>query len=299
VRVAVLGLGAMGARMSARLVAAGVETHVYNRSPQAARALASAGAHAADSPRAAAERADVVIAVVSDDEASRAVWLSEKGGALHGLRRGAVAVESSTLSPAWVRQLAAAVERREAPFLDAPVVGSRPQAEAGDLRFLVGGSTSALRSVRPVLERLGSAVHHVGPVGSGATMKLVVNALLGVEAAALAEALSLAERAGVDAAVAADVLGATPVASPAMKRFAGLIRSGDFAPNFPLRLAEKDLRYAERLALESGVRLETVRVAHALASRAVASGLGDLDLAALGRVLEDGASEAAAVRAGG
>src|SRR5271168_1104442 len=138
-RIAVLGLGAMGRRMAVRLLRAGHSVSVYNRSAGPLHDLVAAGAMAGTTPRAAADGAEIVIAMVRDNEASRAVWCDEQDGALKGIGAGAIAIESSTLTPGWVRELAAKVQQTGANLLDAPVVGSRPQADAGQLIHLVGG----------------------------------------------------------------------------------------------------------------------------------------------------------------
>jgi len=154
--VAVLGLGIMGSGMARRLVSSGFPLSVYSRSREKAAPFAELGVYLADSPRQAAERADVVISMVSDDTASRAVWMGD-AGALAGARRGSVLIESSTLTVAWIKELAEASSQRDLEFLDAPVTGTKPHAESGQLLFLVGGSANAVEVARPVLSALGRA----------------------------------------------------------------------------------------------------------------------------------------------
>ncbi len=192
--VAVLGLGAMGRRMAKKLLEAGHDVVAYNRTGERARALEAEGATRAESPREAAARSDIVIGMVTDDDASRAVWLDANTGAIGGLREGAVAIESSTLTSAWVRELADAVTARGAGFLDAPVVGSRPQAEAGQLIYCVGGAAETLNKARGGLSAMGAAIHHVGPVAAGIATKLAVNALFGIQVAALGEMLGMVRK---------------------------------------------------------------------------------------------------------
>jgi len=161
-RVAVLGLGLMGYGMANNLLRAGFPLTVYNRSRDKAAPLAAAGATVAETPRQAAEGADVVVSMVADDTASRAVWLGETG-ALAGARDGALLIECSTLSTAWVRELAGLASAKGCPLLDAPVTGSQPQAEAGELGFFVGGDAEALRQVEPVLKAMGQRINHHVP----------------------------------------------------------------------------------------------------------------------------------------
>lgn len=253
--IALLGLGAMGSRMAKRLVEAGHALTVYNRSAGPAEALADLGVSVAPTPRAAAEGAEMVIAMLTDDDASRAVWTDPETGALAGLSVGAIAIESSTLTPGWIRDLAAAVEDRNAVFIDAPVAGSRPQAEAGQLIYLVGGDDDVVERARPVLAVMGGAIHHVGPVSHGAVLKLVVNALFGVQVAAVAELIGFLEASGLDAEKAIGLLGDTPVMSPAARGVAGLMLAENYAPMFPIDLVAKDFRYAVDAASGAGADL--------------------------------------------
>jgi 3-hydroxyisobutyrate dehydrogenase-like beta-hydroxyacid dehydrogenase len=242
-RIAFLGLGAMGRRMAARLLA-DHDVVVWNRSPEPAAALAAAGAERAETPREAATGADLVITMLTDDDAARAVWLQPEHGALGGMAPGAVALESSTVTPDWVAELGAAAAAAGVRLLDAPVAGSTPQAEAGALAYLVGGDAETLAEVRPVLDAMGRVVVHAGGPGRGAVLKLMVNALFATQVAVVAELLQLAERHGLPAAEAAELLGPLPVTSPAAKGAAALMVAGDHASRFPVRLVAKDLRYA-------------------------------------------------------
>src|ERR1700722_5253490 len=184
-RVAILGLGIMGTGMANRLLSAGFPLTVYNRKRQKSAPFADAGAFVAESPREAASRSEIILSMVGDDAASRGVWLGEKG-ALAGARPNAVLIESSTLSGAWIQELAAKAAERGGRFLDAPVTGTKPHAASGELVFLVGGSAEALAKARPVLAAMSREIMHVGPSGSGALMKLINNAVCGVQAVALA-----------------------------------------------------------------------------------------------------------------
>jgi 3-hydroxyisobutyrate dehydrogenase len=178
-RVAILGLGIMGSGMAGRVLSADFPLMVYNRNREKAAPFEKGGAFVAASPREAAARAEIIISIVADDAASRAVWLGEDG-ALAGASRESVLVESSTLTVAWVKELAAAAAHRGCELLDAPVTGTKPHAAAGELLFLVGGSASALATARPVLSVLSRDIVHLGPTGSGAYLKLINNFLCGV-----------------------------------------------------------------------------------------------------------------------
>src|SRR5262249_20339014 len=151
---------------------------VYNRTRSRAEPLAQAGARIADSPRDAARDADFVFAMVSDDPASREVWLGENG-ALSGAKQCAILLDCSTLTPRWVKELGQLAAERGCHFLDAPVTGSKPQADAGELGFFIGGDAETVERARPVLEPLSVFIHHMGPTGSGAMYKLINNLIGG------------------------------------------------------------------------------------------------------------------------
>jgi len=274
-KLAFLGLGAMGSRMAAKLLEAGHQVTVWNRTAGRSQALADAGAVVAATPRAAATGADVVFAMVRDDAASRQVWLDAETGALAGLEQGAVGVDCSTLSVDHVRALAGAFGQAGYDFLDAPLAGSRPQAEAGQLIFLVGGAGPVLARVRPVLDAMAAAVHHAGDNGAGAAVKLMVNALFGVQLATMAELIGLARKAGLDAAAAVEIVAATPVCSPAAKAAAGAMLAGAFAPAFPIDLVAKDFGLVADAAAGVEATVPVSAAAQAVYEAGVADGIGD------------------------
>jgi 3-hydroxyisobutyrate dehydrogenase len=282
--IAVLGLGAMGARMATRLIAAGHAVTVWNRSPEATEPLLALGATVKGTPRAAAQSAEIVIAMVFDDAASRTVWLDEKTGALGGLASSALAIESSTLTPEWVQELGVAVTARGAAFIDAPVAGSRPQAEAGQLIFMAGGEAIAIERARSVLAQLGSAVHHVGSLGHGAWLKLVVNSLFATQVAAMAEQLALLRAAGVDPDRALAALKAMPVTSAAAGGAATLMLARNFAPQAPVDLIAKDLGYAVRSAERVRSSLPVTSAVAARYTAASAAGFGAENLVAVSKL---------------
>lgn len=241
--VAILGLGAMGSRLAASLLGAGHAVTVWNRTPQRAAPLLALGARLAASPGDAAAEAAFVIAMLRDDEASRAVWCNPHDGALAAMRPGAIAIECSTLTPSWVTALAQQAEWRGIAFVDAPVVGSRPQADARQLIFLAGGEADVIERSRPVLLAAGSAVHHAGKAGDGMRLKLAVNALFATQVAALAELLSALVAAGLPAERVLDIFGQLPVLSAAGRGAAAMMAAQQHAPLFPVELVVKDLEY--------------------------------------------------------
>ncbi len=278
--VAVLGLGIMGGGMAVRLLSAGFPLSVYNRNREKATKFAEGGAFVAASPREAAARAEIVISMVADDTASRSMWLGEEG-ALAGAARGSLLLESSTLSVGWVRELSAVAVEKECEFLDAPVTGTKPHAASGELFFMVGGSAAGFARARDVLSVLGREVLHVGPNGSGALIKLINNFVCGVEAASFAEAMALVNGSGLDREKCIAVLSNSALASPLIKRMLTSMESGDFTPNFPLKLMTKDIGYAINEAAKCGLPLQTAASALEVFKHAVDQGLGDLDFSAV------------------
>lgn len=279
--VAFLGLGAMGVRMASHLISDDIDLRVWNRSG-VPRGFPSLDPYLAPAPAAAVRDADVVVAMVADDGASGAVWL--EAGVLDGLSRGATAVECSTLSPRWVSKLAEQARQAGVAFVEAPVVGSRPQADAGTLVFLAGGETTILDRLRPTLLRMGSEIHHVGPSPAGAYAKLIANALFTVQVAALAELLGFARHARLELDVLMEALGALPVSSASAKGAAKSMLAGAFQPLFPLRLAAKDLRYAADEADAVGSEVPMIRAAKLLFDRAGGQGLLEEHLTAVAKL---------------
>jgi 3-hydroxyisobutyrate dehydrogenase len=279
-RISLLGLGIMGAAMARRLVDHGFEVTVWNRSPARTRSLVAAGARAAATPAEAAHGAEAVIAMLADDVASRVVWLGD-AGALAAMDRGALAVDSSTLTVEWMRELGRAAAERGVGFLDAPVTGSKRQAEDGVLNFLVGGATQDVESARPLFAAMGRGHVHVGPAGSGAMMKLINNFLCGVQVASLAEAMAMAERSGIDVKLAGDVLAAGSPGSPLVKMVVQRMVARDYTPNFLVPLMVKDLSYVIDAFGGAGIELADARAARERFTTAVNMGFHDQDIAAV------------------
>jgi 3-hydroxyisobutyrate dehydrogenase len=280
--VAILGLGIMGSGMARRLLSTNFAVTVYNRSREKSAPLVSEGAFAAATPREAASRSRVILSMVSNDDASRDVWLGDDG-ALAGAASGSLLIESSTLSGGWIRELAAQASQLDCQFLDAPVTGTKPHAASGELVFLVGGSQDAVAAAQPVFSVLGRQTHHLGPIGSGTLMKLVNNFVCGVQAASLAEALSLIDRGGLDRAKALSILTNGAPGSGIVKRVADRVTAGDFTPNFALRWMAKDLSYALGEASARKVSLETAAAALSLFQHAINDGHGDEDFSAVSK----------------
>ncbi|MGH2416692.1 MAG: NAD(P)-dependent oxidoreductase [Candidatus Limnocylindria bacterium] len=260
-KVAVVGTGRMGSAMARSLARGGTDLVLHNRTPDRARSLADElGATVAATPAETASAVDVVITMLANQEAVEETW-GGQDGLLSGARRGAVLVDMSTVPPAVIQHFANRAAAAGVGILDAPVSGSVPLAETGKLTVMVGGSADDVERARPVLEQLAASVHHIGPLGSGAALKLAVNTLIFGLNQAVSEALVLAERAGISRETAYDVFAAGAAGAP----YVGYKRAAFLDPDgtpvaFALDLADKDLRLILELADHLGAPMPQTRV---------------------------------------
>jgi 3-hydroxyisobutyrate dehydrogenase-like beta-hydroxyacid dehydrogenase len=272
-----LGLGRMGAPMASRLLAAGHDVAVWNRTEGRTDDLVERGARRASSPAEAAASADGVITMLADPEALEAVVFGHDGIAA-GLAADATLIDMSTVGPDVARGVGTRLGG-DGRMLDAPVLGSTPQAEQGALKIFVGGQPELYERWQPVLETLGRP-GHFGPLGAGAAMKLVVNSTLGAAMAAVGEALTLADKLGLDETQVLDVLAESPVGAT-VKAKREKIQNQTYTPNFKLSLAAKDVRLVRAAAERAGFDARVAASAVALFTDAEAAGLGDLDYSAV------------------
>jgi 3-hydroxyisobutyrate dehydrogenase len=259
-RLGFIGLGGMGGRMARRLLAAGYDLTVHDRARERARPLEQSGAKFAPTSKQVAAAADVVLSSLTDDAAVEAVMFGPEG-ALAGARPRTIFIEMSTVSPRASRQLHEAATTRGLLVLDAPVSGSTPQAEEGELVIVVGGEEEVYRRCRSILEVLGKESFYMGPAGSGTATKLCLNTLLGVGIQALAEAIALGFRSGLDHDRLLQMLGDTAVLSPSQKSKLEHARTGEYPPTFPLRLMYKDFGLVSQHAQELSVAMPSTAAA--------------------------------------
>lgn len=278
--VAFIGLGAMGAPMASNLLAAGFALRVFNRRTERARPFTELGATVCASVAEAVQGARFVVSIVSDDEATRAVMLAE-GGVVASAAPATIVVDSSTNTPAMAREVAQAAAARGLAYLDAPVSGSVPQSRNRELVFMAGGDAAAFEAVRPVLDAMGRMALHVGASGAGATIKLVNNMLAGTMTAALAEAVSIAQAAGVDPQAAQAILSEGPVASRLVRSKLPKMLGRDFSAQFQLALMDKDLRYFLALAQQLDRPAPIASLVRGQFQAARRAGFGRLDTSAL------------------
>lgn len=247
--VGFIGLGAMGSRMAKNLHNAGFALRIWSRDRAKTRALADAGARLVDSPGDTAKRAAFVISMVADDLATRDVMLGA-AGVIAQAEPDTIIIDASTNTPGTAREMARAAAARGVHYLDAPVLGSLPQAEAGELVFLVGGDPQAFQRSEPVLGAMSRKSHHLGDSGAGATIKLINNMISGSLLAVLAEAAQVIEAARLDPTAAVAALSDGAASSRMLTGKLPKIFERDFTPQFQLELMEKDVRYFLQLAAE-------------------------------------------------
>jgi 3-hydroxyisobutyrate dehydrogenase-like beta-hydroxyacid dehydrogenase len=259
--VGVVGTGRMGSAMAHALRDAGLEVTLYNRTPERAAALAGVlGCDVCTSPREVAAKADIVLTMLADDDAVLSTWRGPKG-LVGGARPGTVLVDLSTVTPDTIRSLEDETRATGVGILDAPVSGSVSLATSGQLTLMVGGSAEDLEKARPALEALAKTIVHIGPLGSGAAMKLAVNTVIFGLNEAVAEGLVLAEAAGIARALAYDVIANSAVGAP----YVGYKRAAFVDPDgtpvaFALDLAAKDLGLIRVLAERVGLDLPQSRI---------------------------------------
>jgi 3-hydroxyisobutyrate dehydrogenase-like beta-hydroxyacid dehydrogenase len=280
--VGLIGLGLMGKPMGRNLLKAGFQLVVWNRTAARAEELVGEGAKLAANPRETATAADVLITIVSDPPALEEV-LWGRQGAMEGLRRGSIYMDSSTISPELARRVAAACGERGVDFLDAPVTGGDWGAKKGELVFMIGGKAEVLERAKPVLEVLGKKFVLLGPNGAGQTVKLAMNLILALEVEALAEALALATSAGVPGEKLVEVMQSSMARAGVLDVKAPLMLKHEYAASFPLRLMHKDMRLALELARQQGVNLPAAAAAYATYSAVKDASKDDPDYSAVAR----------------
>jgi 3-hydroxyisobutyrate dehydrogenase len=281
--VAFIGLGQMGSGMAASLLAAGHVVQVYNRTAARAKPLVQQGARLFATPAAACSGVDAVISMVTDDPASRAIWCGAEGVLTAGLKPNTLAVECSTLSQAWVLELAARAGALGLRYIDGPVTGLPDSAAAGTLTLLVGAATADLEAARELLGTFSERIIHFGAVGAGTAYKLIINMLGAVQIASVAEALAIAERAGLDLHTVADAIASGQAASPQVVRNSRRMVEGDHLRDviFTPRLRLKDVTYALQLTQQLGVASPFGSLAEAAFRQLCEAGLQDANESAI------------------
>ena len=281
-KIGIIGAGIMAAGMAQNFLKHGYEVFIWNRSPEKLKPLVMAGAKQLDTPKAVSEASDIVIECVSDDAASRSVWLGEKG-ILAGAGEHTTLIASSSLSLSWTDELIGLCADKHYKFLDMPLTGSRAGAENGKLRLLVGGDAQVLESVRTDLEMISEKIYHFGPGGSGMRFKLILNSLIGIHMNAAAQAIAMARKAGIELDVFGHALfdGAMGPASPATKLVIDSFGWDKDHVNFAAELLEKDLGYAKDMAKQYGFDFDLLNDTHADYQKLKTAGHGKSDVTSI------------------
>lgn len=280
-RIGFLGLGIMGSRMAANVARAGFPLTVWTHTPgKAERWTSEHEATAVATPAAVADVSDIVVSMVVDGEQVASVLLGEDG-AIESARTGQIYVDMSTIAPPDTRRIGAALRDRGVSMLDAPVTGSSPRAEDGSLTIMVGGEASDFERVRPLLETMGQLIRHVGELGQGETLKLINNALGAANAAAVAEALLLADATGIDLDAFVEVVSGGSGASAQLTLKSGPMREHDFTTLFKTAHMLKDVRLCLEEAQAAGVPFASAAHARDLLTATMGRGHGDADYASI------------------
>lgn len=286
-RIGLIGTGLMGRQMGRRLLMAGFPLLVWNRTKEKAGELLEAGAAWAESPAACAAASDVVITMVTDSAASHEV-ICGQGGVLQGARPGLILIDMASIAPAMSRTIAGQAKERGVAMLDAPVTGNPKVASEGKLGIMVGGPKEVFEACLPIFSAMGVKIVHVGDEnGLGTTLKLINNLVMGVAIEAVAEALVLAAKAGIDPVKVVEITSVGGARTGAMETRGPRMITHDFSPHFSANNMYKDLSQALKLAEEVGAFLPAAAVSLEILRALKNRGKGDLDSAAVMTIIEE------------
>ena len=285
--VAFIGLGTMGEPMVRNLLEAGHRVMVYNRTGEKAQKLAKeTGATVANSPKQAAEKADITITCVSDSPDVEAVVLGEEG-IIYGARSGSLVIDMSTISPDVTRRIAQALTAKQIAMLDAPVSGGSEGAQQGTLSIMVGGQAEDVARAMPVLEAMGRTITHVGPIGAGQTTKAINQIIVAGTYWSVAEGMSLGLKAGLDMDKVVQAVGNGAAGSWGLTNRSSNMIGNDYPLGFRMRLHQKDLNIALETARGLGMPLPVAAYVEQVETGLIAKGYGDEDVSAIARSVRE------------
>ena len=287
-KIGFIGMGTMGAPMATRLVNAGYEVTVHNRTRAREEPVAAAGASRAATPRDAANGADVVITIVSDTPDVREVVLGGQG-AIHGMSAGSVLIDMSTISPIATRDIASALAEKSVDMLDAPVSGGSEGAEQGTLSIMVGGEADVLERVKPILEHLGKTITLVGGVSSGQITKAINQVIIAGTYAAVAEGMAIGLAAGIDINAAHQAVSGGAAGSWVLSNRAMNMVNGEYPLGFRTRLHRKDLNIALETARDLGVPIPVSAYVEQIETGLMKRGFGEEDVSNIARAVREAA----------
>ena len=278
-----VGLGIMGSRMASNLLAGGIELVIHNRTREKATPLLEKGAVWVERLNDMAD-VDIVFTMLAHPEAVESVAVGTNGFLNH-LQPGKLWVDCSTVNPGFSREMAAEAQARSIQFLDAPVAGTKPQAQNAELVFFVGGESSSLAVCKPYFDLMGKKVVHVGGHGMGTALKVVINVMLASSMATFAEGMVLGQALGLSQETLFNILLGGPVAAPYLATKREKMAQADYEPEFPLRWMQKDMQMAAIAAHEAGVAIPVANVSKEIYRLAMQDGLGTQDFSAIYRFL--------------
>jgi len=284
-RIGFIGTGLMGQPIVGCLLAGGYPLTVWNRTTQKAKSLLEAGADWADSPKAVAQSSDIVITMVTDSRASEEVICGENG-VLEGARPGLLLIDMGSIAPEASRSIAIRAKGKGVSMLDAPVTGNPKVASEGKLGIMVGGPRETFETCLPIFEKMGIKIVYVGENGTGTTLKLINNLILGIAIEAVAEAFVLATKAGIDPQKVIEITSVGGARTGAMETRGPRMARHEFSPHFSTNNMYKDLSSAMKLAEEFGASLPAASISTEMLRAAKSQGKGDLDSCVVMTVLE-------------
>ncbi len=284
-KIGFAGIGLMGRQITRRLLLAGFPLMIWNRTKEKAKDVLSAGATWGDSPKALAEACDVVITMVTDSAASEEV-ICGASGVLEGAHPGLILIDMGSIAPEMSRSIAARARAKGVPMLDAPVTGNPKVASEGKLGIMAGGPRETFESCLPIFQAMGAKIIHVGENGKGTTLKLINNLVMGVAIQAVAEALVLARKSGIDPVKVMEITSVGGARTGAMETRGLRMIQHDFSPHFSTNNMYKDLSTAMKLAEEMGASLPATSIAREMLRAAKTQGKGDLDSCSVITVIE-------------
>ncbi len=283
-KIGFIGLGIMGSRMAINLQKAGFSLIIYNRTKEKANNLLNNGAMWVDTPKDVAQNADIIITMLSTPEIVKEVALGYQGF-LSSFRDNSLWINCSTVNPSFTREMESSAKKIGIRYLDAPVAGTKRPAENGELLFLIGGDTSSINEAAPLFNSMGKKTLHLGKVGAGASMKMLINQLLGQSMVAFAEAMVMGEAMGLEKDTLFNVLLNTPVVAPVISTIRPKIENADYEANFPLKWIQKDLHLSSICAYEHNVAAPNLNTTKEIFAQAKQQGYGDLDFTAVYKYL--------------
>jgi len=285
-KIAFIGLGIMGSRMAANLLKNGVDLSVYNRSSSPVEKLIKQGAQTDSSIQEVVKEADIVFTMLSTPEVVESMMIVDDNSVLNSFKEDAIWVDCSTVNPSFSKRMKKLANERNIRFIDAPVAGTKPHAENGELVFFAGGNEIDIQSISPYLQMMGKKVMHIGEVGKGASFKMLVNIMLAQSMIIFSEAVVLGEKIGLDKSFLLDTLSNLVVSAPFTKFKAPMISADNYDVQFPLEWMHKDLHLASQTAYENDQPLFLANLAKELYAKGVEQGLGRLDFSAIHKLLE-------------